>query len=347
LAVSAPDVIGLAFEHTKAQLLRPFRFSQWWRLAVVGLFAGELGSGGGSNFSTPSSGGKHPSNFLSGWPPSLHDLHPQTITIIAVGVVVGLAALVLLTYISSVMRFILFDSVIAKECHISEGWRRRTDEGWRYFCWQLGFLGVTLAAILILIGTPVAWAWANGWFAQARAHLAGLILGGIVVVGLFLALVLVAALVQVLTKDFVVPQMALEGLTAVEGWRRLAAWIKAEKGQYAGYIGIKIGLGLAAAIIIAVLQIVALLVMLIPIGGIAAAIYLGAKSAGMTWDAPAIALAVVLGIIVLLLVFFVLLLIATPTVVFFPAYSMYFLAPRYAPLAARLWPQPPASQPAG
>jgi hypothetical protein len=31
-----------------------------------------------------------------------------------------------------------------------------------------------------------------------------------------------------------------------------------------------------------------------------------------------------------------------PVIVFFPAYSIYFFAQRYSPLASLLWPQSPA-----
>src|ERR1700681_4100652 len=56
LPISAVDAISPAFQHTKQQLTKPFRFSQWWRLAFVGLLAGELSSGGGCNssFQVPS-----------------------------------------------------------------------------------------------------------------------------------------------------------------------------------------------------------------------------------------------------------------------------------------------------
>ena len=49
MPISAVDAISPAIEHTKRQLLQPFRFGQWMRLAVVGLLAGELSSGGGCN----------------------------------------------------------------------------------------------------------------------------------------------------------------------------------------------------------------------------------------------------------------------------------------------------------
>lgn len=342
MPVSASHVVGLAFGHTKAQLFRPIRYSQWWRLAVVGLLAGEINSGSSFHGGVPSNSSHQKSQFLGAtWPPSLHNLDARTAALVGILVVLGLALLVVFIYINSVMRFILFDSVIAKECHIRQGWRRRRSEGRLFFKWQIAFLVVSVATILIAGGTPVLYAWAHGWFQHARDHIFGLVVGGIVLLFVFFILLVIMGVVNVLTKDFVVPQMALERLTAVEGWRRLAAWMKEEKGSYAGYVGIKVALGLAALIIFAIVQICALLLMLIPIGGIAFAIYFGAKAAGLAWTAPTIAVAIVLGAIAGLFVLFVLLLVTAPVAVFFPAYSIYFFAPRYPPLAAVLWPQAP------
>jgi len=346
LSVAATDVVALAIEHTKAQLFRSFRFSQWWRLALVGFLAGELGSSSSFNFNIPTNTRHEQSHFLgAAWPPSLHHPGAQTVAFVGVCLALALVLVVVSVYIGSVMRFILFDSVIAKECHIRRGWRRRRSEGASLFRWQISYLAISLVATFLVIGAPVAYAWAHGWFSHARDHVARLVLGGIALLLVFFVLFAVITVISVLTKDFVVPQMALEGLTAVEGWRRLLNWMRAEKGHFAGYVGLKIVLDLAAVFLVAIVQILALLVMLIPAGAIALVIYYEAKAAAWTWNPPAIALAVILGAIALLLIFSTLVLIATPVAVFFPAYSIYFFAPRYPLLAALLRPQPPS--PAG
>ena len=126
LPISAVDTITLAFQHTKRQLVQPFRFWQWTRLAVVGLLAGEMGSGGcnvPSNFNFPNHGGTSRQLLDSG----LGSIDPALYAgLIAVLVVTGLVLAVIMTYISSVMRFILFDSVLVKECHIRQGWQRHS-----------------------------------------------------------------------------------------------------------------------------------------------------------------------------------------------------------------------------
>ena len=62
---------------------------------------------------------------------------------IAVLIVIGLIFALIMLYVSSVMRFILFDSVVEKECRIRRNWSRRQSAGWRYLLWQLSFMLAT------------------------------------------------------------------------------------------------------------------------------------------------------------------------------------------------------------
>ena len=130
MPISAVDTVSLAFRHTKEQLFQPFRFGQWTRLAVVGLLAGELGSSGGcnthSNFNIP----HQPDTSRHFLEQTLPSIDPALFAgLIVVLVVAGLVLGIVLMYVGSVMRFVLFDSVLAKECHIRQGWNRRQGPG--------------------------------------------------------------------------------------------------------------------------------------------------------------------------------------------------------------------------
>ena len=313
---------------------------------MVGLLAGELSSGGFkipnlSNFNLP----RHPGSehFLTS---DLAGSAPMLFAgLIAVLVVAALLLGILLTYVSSVMRFILFDSVLAKECHIREGWSRRQGPGWHYFLWKLLYLLATFGVLIVLVGIPAGFAFAVGWLNNPKQHMVVLVLGGIV---LFLAIMIflfVMAVIYVLTKDFVVPQMALENIGALEGWRRLWAMMKAEKSSYAGYIGMKIVLAIVVGIILGIVGFIIGLIILIPAAGVAVAAVLGGKAAGLGWTAATITLAVVAGSLLLAVFLFVMALISVPVIVFFPAYSIYFFAARYPALSSALHPAPPASPP--
>ena len=105
------------------------------------------------------------------------------------------------------------------------------------FCGSWGLCSPRLAAVAVLVGIPADFAFGMGWFKAPREHMLGLVLGGIVLFFVMFVFFVVVAVVHVLTKDFVVPQMALEGIGAVEGWRRLWPMMQAEKGGYAGVRG--------------------------------------------------------------------------------------------------------------
>jgi hypothetical protein len=337
LPISAVDVITLAFQHTKRQLFQPFRLGQWTRLAIVGLLAGELGSSGGFNSFNPS---RQPHPWGEGFP----KIDPAILgTLITVLIVTGVIIMIVMTYISSVMRFILFDSVLTRECHIRAGWTRRQDNGWSYFLWQLGLLLVTFGLAVIIIGLPAAFAFRLGWFSAPRAYLSQLIIGGIVVFSVFAFFVLVVTLIHVLTKDFVVPQMALEGISAIEGWRRLWPMIEGEFKGYAIYIGMKIALSIAVGIVVGIVTLILALIVAVPAIAVFFGVVVAGKTAGLTWNVFTITAAVVLACMLLAIFFYMVSLVSVPVIVFFPAYSIYFFAARYQPLSVALYSLPAQS----
>jgi hypothetical protein len=168
-----------------------------------------------------------------------------------------------------------------------------------------------------------------------------LVLGGILFFLIFLASLFVIGVVQVLVKDFVVPQMAFDNVSVGEGWHRLLSMMKAETGGYAGYIGMKIVLSFAAAVIFFVATLVVLLVLLIPVGGVGAITVLAGRAAGLTWNPLTLAIAIVVGGIILIALILIAALISVPAIVFFPAYSIHFFAERYPALRAALNSQVP------
>ena len=342
MPISAVDAITPAFQHARQQLLQPFRAGQWARLGLVGLLAGEMSSGGGGcnpgSFQIPT----HPNSSqrflevgLAGASPLLYA------SLIAVLIVAGLVLMVLFLYLNSVMRFVLFDSVVAKECHIRESWSRRQGPGRRYFFWQILLFLASVVGLTVLVGIPAGFAFLVGWLKDPKQHLIPLILGGMVLFFLFLAFVVMQLVVHVMTKDFVVPQMALEEIGAIEGWRRLWPQLKQEIGDYAGYIGMKIVMAIGAAIVLGIISAIVMLLILIPVGGLGAVAVIAGMAAGLTWNLYTITLAVVAGCCALLLILYAISLISVPAVVFFPAYSIYFFASRYPALDALLHPAPP------
>jgi hypothetical protein len=342
LPISAVDAINPAFRHTKEQLLHPFRAAEWAKLAFVGFLAGELSSGGcnGSSFQTPG----HP---RGGQPLPLPHINNLLLyaSLIALLIVVAVVLWIVFLYVSSVMRFILFDSVIAKRCEIRRGWARRHPAGLRYFVWQLLFILAMFVGLTVLVGIPAAFALAAGWLKDPQRHMLPLILGGVLLFFAVIGLILLSLVVHVLTKDFVVPEMALENISAFEGWRRLMPMLRLEKSSYAGYLGMKIVMAVAASVAVGILTVIVVLVLLIPVGGFGVVAVILGKTAGLSWNLYTITLAVAVGCIVIAVLLYVMALISVPAIVFFPAYSIYFFASRYPVLDALLRPPPPMAIP--
>jgi hypothetical protein len=266
---------------------------------------------------------------------------PATIALVITLVVAGALLFgILFLYLSSMMRFVLFDSVVTKRCEIRESWRRRHAAGMRLFFWHILLAVISWSVMLVLIGIPALIAFSMGWFKDPGEHMAPLVLGGIFVFMIFFVIVITIAVVTVFTKDFVVPQMALEDISAMEGWRRLIPMMKSDIGAYAAYIGMKIVLSMGAAIVFGIATAIAVVLLMIPAALIGITAVVAGKAAGLTWTPVVIAWGVVAVIIAFMVILYVVSFVSVPGIVFFPAYSLYFFAARYPALNAILYPAP-------
>ncbi|MGB6383858.1 MAG: hypothetical protein WBE45_10140 [Terriglobales bacterium] len=352
MPISAVDCVQPALQHTREQVFTRFRFGQWSRLALVGILAAELHVGGcgfgnlGSSW--PHTPHKNQSDLLPSssvpfnWP-GLNPAHvsndiAQFIGLIVVGIFAFLLLGFVFMYINSVFRFILFDSVLRRQCSISEGWQKWRRAGGRFFLWQIVYLISTWLFLAVLVGVPLALALAAGWTTNLKEHIGRMIVGVILLVGLFLVFVLTAAVVQVLAKDFLVPIMALDDLDFADGWHRLIAMIGREKGKFAIYLLLKLVLSIAAGILFSIIAIIPMLLVVVP--GVVAV--LAGRAAGMGWNVTTISLTIILGSLLVFLLIYLVALVCVPATVFFPAYALYFLSSRYPALDALLHPVPPA-----
>ena len=344
---SAVDCVQPAIQHVREQLFTHFRWGQWSRLALVGILAAELHSGGCGGFpsfnvpiSRPRSAGH---GFVA--PPFFPHIDPARIAqfaaLIAVVLILAVILFFIFLYISSVFRFILFESVLKKQCMIGEGWQKWHRIGRGFFLWQLVFLISTWLFLGFLIGVPIAVALAAGLWANPGQHMGPLVGGAILLVGLLIVFALAAAAVQVLAKDFLVPIMALEGVDFADGWSRLLAMMRPEPGKYVVYLLLKLVLAIAAGILFSIAAIIPAIAVAVP----AIILVLVGKAAGLGWTVMTISLAVILGTVLLLILIYLIALVSAPATVFFPAYSIYFFASRYPNLDALLHPAPPPVTP--
>ena len=350
MAKSAIDVVGSAFEHTRKQLSEPFQFQQWLRLALLGLATGEISSSGGcsnarSLSQIPGNLPHHSDNlFEAGSGLSRLGLDPATIaTLIIVAIIGFLITGLVFLYISSVSRFMLFESVLRRHSELGESWERWQGQGLRFFGWQLALAAISLAVAAMLflpLLIPV--------LAVLRSHRepdAALLLSFVPMISAFLLFGLAMLLIQVLAKDFVIPLMAIDDVGVMEGWQRFFAMMKGDPWAYAGYLGMKIIMAIGAAVVFGILSGIVVVLTLIPVAILTLIGVILVKAAGIGWNAFTLTALIVLGVLLLAALLYLVGIVCVPIAVFFPAYSIYFFAERYPALQLQLHRVPPAPPP--
>ena len=327
---SAIEALQPAFRHTWTQLFGPFRLGLWARLALVGIATGEISGcgGGGGGAQTHAGDGDR---FLS-MPTDAVSLF----LLISLGVLVGVILVLVLIYISAIFRFILFDIVLTDRQKLMEGWWRWQERGFSFFLWQLAFFATLIVALVMAVGVPALMAAVAGVLEGQRPGLAVVIVLSIWLGFSLVAVVLLAMIVWVLARDFVVPIMALEEVGVVEGWRRFLPMLSAQKLNYLVYLIIRTVLAVASLIFFGILALVLMIVLLLVFGGMGLTLVFAGLWADWTWNLYTILLAVGLGGAALVATIYAIAFLCTPAVAFFPTYAAYFLSSRYPQLSEAL-----------
>lgn len=328
-------------ERAKSMLL-PFRFKTWLKLGFIGWLAGELGSTS-FNFQGPGFQGLNlPHSTTASSPHPFPGMPNQMIvTFVVCAAVLLLAFMVLFTFLFSRFRFVLFDCLVTRDVAIGRGWQKYRAQGLNYFVFWLLFSLAGLLSFAAVVGIPIWRAWHNGVFDHLRddpSQIFGFI--GSIFLGI-IVLALVYFVVLTLTKDFLVPFMALEDLSVGGAWSVLKAMLKAEPLAFLAYLGLKFVLLLAGTMLLAIVLVIAVFFLLVPL--VLAGIMIGAI-AHTAMGVPALIGLSILAVLILGTLFAVLgLVVCAPLTAFFGAYSLYFLGGRYPRLGTLLWPPPPAA----
>jgi hypothetical protein len=330
--LTAADTVSLAMERTKRMLFRPFRLSLFWRLALLALFSGEMNSGIGLpnfNFTFPRRRMPLPEEVKA---------HVGLLIFAIAGAVV---LYFVFLYIASVLQFVLYEAVLTGTTRIRDGWRRWRERAGSFYAFNIGMLFLSLL-IAAIFGVPAFLAYRSGVFSASHSALITFVI--VVYVVLALCVFVAEALVWVMTKDFVVPIMMLEGVSAVDGWRRAWPLIRAEGKRYTGFYALKIVLRIAAGVLMGIAVVVFVLLLLIPVV-IGAVVMVGALKGSGGAGALAGTLLVLAALYIAAVAICGVLLAGTPVAVFFTSYTLQFFGWRYMPLRALLYPEPPPIPP--
>ena len=110
--------------------------------------------------------------------------------------------------------------------------------------------------------------------------------------------------------------------------------LAAEKLAYTGYILVKAILAVGSAIFFGIIDVIALLLLLIPLGLIGVLIYLSLRGTNLSWNFATVSVTVVLAAVVIALILWLCAFLYSPALVFFQSYALRFLASRLPSLSA-------------
>lgn len=293
--------IDAAISRTKS-LLWPFNAGVWLRLAVIALFIG--GVGGFNPFSYNFGGAD---DFDQATVPGDLGLSDPTILLI-IGAVLLLALLFL--YLGSVFQFVFVDCLSSGEISLSRTFGMRTGKGLRLFLFQALLILLLIAAMAFLVVLFV--------LPAAAVGNASILVGLIVLIPAILLLALVFGTIFLFTTDFVVPVMVADDCGVIAGWKKVWSFLVADLKNAAVYLVTRFVLGIVVGIAMFILVLLVLLIVGIPLGGIAL------LAMAFVGDA-APALFILLLVVGMLIAIPLLLLVQVPFVTFFRYYALLVL----------------------
>ena len=296
--------ISGAVDRTK-NLLWPFQWGVWLRIALIALF---IGGGGfnapGSSYGDVSNTGLAPGSFP--------DLGMDTLGLILfiVGVVLLLALIWM--FIGSVLQFVFVDCLTSGRILLARTFKERSGKGVRLLLFNIGigliFL-LMIAVLFLIFFLPVMTGAPPG---NAMA------IGGVLAFILLLLLLLIpVVLIALFTTDFVVPVMIQDDCGVIAAWRQVIGILVPEWKQTVVYVFMKFVLGIAAAILLFIAILIALIIIGIPF------VIIGVVLATVFKVMNVMLLLLLIPFVVIMIP--VVLLIEVPVVTFFRYYSLQVL----------------------
>lgn len=214
-----------AWHRMVEQLFRPFDIGKWFILGFTCWLVrlGEGGGGGGGGGSGPippidDSGGFDPSKLdpTTWWDHFSRDLG-LGLLIAGIGciVLVIVAVVLLVMWISSRAHFLFLDNVVLDRAQVVEPWKEYRREGNSLFWWRLVFIVVCVLSILLL-AIPGVWML---WAAEASDSGPGIAAGLVTLLVPVLLAAVALAYIELFLTDFVVPIMYKKRLKTMDAWR--------------------------------------------------------------------------------------------------------------------------------
>jgi hypothetical protein len=239
--ISVISPVTTAIDRVKLMLFNPFNFEKWFAIGFCAWLAtlGQGGGGGGYNFG----------NKWGGRSPFHGEIAERLPLIIGIGsaiAIVVLAIVVVIMWLSSRGQFMFLHCVAENKAEVKIPWHKYRGQANSLFLFRLIVLVLSLVCFALLAGVMIM------LFVISRKSNSPV---GFIFIAIFsgllaIPLVIVFALINKFTKDFVVPVMYLRNCTCVNAWREFLTLLGNNKGMFALYILFQIAITMAISAII-------------------------------------------------------------------------------------------------
>lgn len=250
---SGPGVVSplsAAWEHTLRLLFRPFDPARWLAIGFTAWLA-SLGNGSlGSGVQGSKSKGKasfDPVFLIDEARDWIQDNWTWLIPVVMAAVVLGLALYLLMLWLSSRGEFQFFHNVSTGRAEVVAPWHAYRIHGNSLFLFRLCLSLAGLLAVLPLLAVG-GWSGYGMWVAR-EARAVPLILFSVACV-LLMGAGLVWAVVSKLTRDFVVPVMAMRTVSCREAWSVVGRWVVSDPGTVLLYLLFQVVLWIGVGIVL-------------------------------------------------------------------------------------------------
>ncbi|MCX9013745.1 MAG: hypothetical protein OIN89_02950 [Candidatus Methanoperedens sp.] len=256
---SGIDAIDGAIKRTKKALLEPFNFWKWIKLGIIIFF---LGGGGSSfnpgSFNQPYRGAKTPAPTMDEILSQITQFWHEYFTIILVVAAFFVFLILLFGYISSIMEFVLVESLVTDVVTFWASSRKYLRLGFNLFIIKL-VIGLFFLSLFILFMLPVF----KSMTGSAGAILPVMILGLILK---FIAVLLGIAIVNGIIQSFIslsIPLAMYNDMGIIEGFKSVVGKARADWKQIGMYWIIRILLGIAVGIALGIVAFILILILFV------------------------------------------------------------------------------------
>lgn len=186
--------------------------------------------------------------------PAKPKINPMVVVPLIIGMILfGVSFMLFFMWLTCRFNFILLDTLITKKTAIRDPFRQYKEIGDSYFKWSLGFLGISLGAIaVVILLTVILMGIAKG---NAALSILSLVFGGLPALLMALAMIGIGTAVH----DFVLPIMYQEKLPTMRALNQFRKSNAFNFNLLVQYLLVVLGLWVLAMIVQAIVSIVALL----------------------------------------------------------------------------------------